>query len=167
MESYGLDISYSNKIVSWWETNTGLNTYYSNSVYKTNTTQVAQNGVTFSYYSQNTFNLNEAKTLKVLLNWYHQLPNRQDNSRYSDYQALSTGIKLALLDKKLNINMTLSDVFNTGRSKGTMHYTTNTQTFDNTWNSRRLSLSASYTFGNNKNQKQIKEASFEDKERSK
>lgn len=167
MESYGLDISYSNKVVSWWETNTGLNTYYSNSVYNTNTTQVAQNGITFSYYSQNTFNLNEAKTVKVLLNWYHQLPNRQDNSRYSAYKTLSTGVKFALLDKKLNINMTLSDVFNTGRSKGTMHYTTNTQTFDNTWNSRRLNLSASYTFGNSKNQKQIKEASFEDKERSK
>ncbi len=166
-DSYGFDVSYSNKILPWWETNTGANFYYAIAYYRAQeANQIPQNGPTFSYYSQNTFNVNDAKTVKLFLNWYHQLPNKEDNTRYSKYNTLSTGAKLALLDKKLNINVTLSDIFNTGKSSGTMYYENNIQTFDNKWNSRRINLSASYSFGNSSNKKQIKEASFEDKNRS-
>ncbi|MEC4115493.1 TonB-dependent receptor [Myroides phaeus] len=166
-ESYGIDVSYSNKILPWWETNTGANYYYAIAYYRAQeASQVPQNGPTFSYYSQNTFNVNNAKTVKLFLNWYHQLPNKEDNTKYNSYKTLSTGAKFALLDKKLNINVTLSDIFNTGKSSGTMYYENNTQTFANKWNSRRLNLSASYSFGNSSNKKQIKEANFEDKNRS-
>ncbi len=166
-DNYGLDLSYSNKITNWWQTNTGGNAYYSVSYYNKNiSNQIPQNGITFSYYSQNTFTVNKAKTLNVFINWYHQLPNKEDNTKYLDYKTLSTGLKANLLNRKLNLNLTISDVFNTGRSSGTMYYTDNIQTYKNTWNSRRVTLSASYTFGDNSNKKSIKEASFDDKNRS-
>ncbi|MGL5275224.1 TonB-dependent receptor domain-containing protein [Myroides sp.] len=166
-DNYGIDISYNNSITAWWETNTGGDYILSAPYYRSKeATQIGQKGTTFSYYSQNTFNVNSSKTLKLLLNWYHQLPNKEDNTHYSSYSTLSFGTKLALLDKKLNINMTLSDIFNTGKSKGTMFYKDNIQTYSNTWNSRRFSISASYTFGNSNNKKAIKEANFEDKNRS-
>lgn len=62
--------------------------------------------------------------------------------------------------------MTMQDIFNTGKSNGTSYYKDNVQSFKNSWNSRRFSISASYTFGNSKNKKAIKEANFEDKNRS-
>ncbi len=102
----------------------------------------------------------------MFINWYHQLPNKEDNTKYFAYKTLSTGIKTNLLNRKLNLNLTISDLFNTGKSSGIMYYTNNIQTYNNTWNSRRLNLSASYTFGDNSNKKSVKEASFEEKSRS-
>jgi outer membrane receptor protein involved in Fe transport len=166
-DNYGIDISYNNSITPWWETNTGGDLILSAPYYRAKeATQIGQKGAVFSYYSQNTFNVNSSKTLKLLLNWYHQLPNKEDNTHYKSYSSLSFGTKLALLDKKLNINMFMSDIFNTGKSSGTSYYKDNIQTYSNTWNSRRFSISASYTFGNSNNKKTIKEANFEDKNRS-
>lgn len=166
-DNYGLDVSYSDKITGWWQTNTGSNAYYAASYYnKGVSNQIPQNGITFSYYSQNTFTINKEKTLNVFINWFHELPNKEDNTKYFAYKTLSTGVKANLLNRKLNLNLTISDLFNTGKSSGIMYYTNNIQTYNNTWNSRRLTLSASYTFGDNSNKKSIKEASFEDKTRS-
>lgn len=166
-EYYGIDVSYSNKVLSWWETNTGADFYYTTSYYNTSDApQIPQNGSTFSYYSMNTFNINSAKTLKLLLNWNHTLPNKEDNTKYNKYQTLTSGIKLNLLDSKLSINTTIYDIFNTGKSSGTMYYRNNTQTFSNKWNSRRFNISVSYNFGNTKNKKEIIEVDFEDKNRS-
>ena len=166
-DNYGLNISYSNKITGWWHTSTGANTNYSNSYYRNQkVNQIAQNGLYFSYYSQNTFTVNTAKTLSLFLNWYHQVPHKEDNTKYSSYQALSTGVKANLLNRKLNLNLSLYDIFNTGKSNGTSYFNDNVQTYSNSWNSRNLSLGATYTFGDSSNKKSIKEASFEDKSRS-
>lgn len=165
-DNYGFDISYNDKLVSWWETNTGTDFYYSVPYYPADATQIGRKGSTLSYYSQNTFNLNENKTLKLFLNWYHMLPNREDNTKYDAYKTLSTGMRLNFLDNNLNVNLTLFDILNTGKNAGTMYYTDNTQTFSNSWNSRRFSISATFKFGNNTHKKSIKEANFEDKSRS-
>lgn len=166
-DNYGVDMSYNNTITTWWETNTGLEYIISAPYYRNaNATQIGQQGHLFDYYSQNTFSVNSSKTLKLLLNWYHQIPHKEDNTQYSSYSSLTLGAKLALLDKKLNINVNMQDIFNTGKSNGTSYYKENVQTFQNSWNSRRFSISASYTFGNSKNKKAIKEADFEDKNRS-
>ncbi|WP_121966989.1 outer membrane beta-barrel family protein [Myroides sp. N17-2] len=166
-DNYGIDVSYNNVITAWWETNTGLEYIQSSPYYRNaNATQIGFKGNLFDYYSQNTFSVNSSKTLKLLLNWYHQIPHKEDNTQYSSYSSLTLGAKLALLDKKLNINVNMQDIFNTGKSNGTSYYKENVQTFSNSWNSRRFSISASYTFGNSKNKKDIKEAVFEDKNRS-
>ncbi|MCC9042594.1 TonB-dependent receptor family protein [Myroides sp. M-43] len=166
-DNYGIDISYNNAITAWWETNTGLEYILSSPYYRNaEATQIGLKGNLFDYYSQNTFSVNSSKTLKLLLNWYHQIPHKEDNTKYGSYSSLTLGAKLALLDKKLNININMQDIFNTGKSRGTSYYKDNLQTFSNSWNSRRFSISASYTFGNSKNKKAIKEANFEDKNRS-
>ena len=166
-DTYGLNVSYSEKITGWWQTSTGLDAYLSDAYYRNKlANHVAQKGIGFSYYSQNTFTVNQAKTLSLFLNWYHQVPHKEDNTSYGKYQSLSTGVKANLLNKKLNLSLTLSDVFNTGKSSGTSYFTDNIQTFSNTWNSRRLTLAATYTFGDSSNKKNIKEANFEEKSRS-
>lgn len=166
-DNYGLSVSYSDKITGWWQTSTGADMNYSSSYYRNKiANQIPQNGVYFSYYSQNTFTMNTAKTLHVFLNWYHQVPHKSDNTKYGSYSALTTGIKASLLNKKLNVNVTLYDIFNTGKSNGTSYFRDNVQTFTNSWNSRRLTIGATYTFGDSSNKKSIKEANFEDKSRS-
>lgn len=166
-DNYGLSVSYSDKITGWWQTSTGADMNYSSSYYRNKiANQIPQNGVYFSYYSQNTFTINTAKTLHVFLNWYHQVPHKSDNTKYGSYSALTTGIKASLLNKKLNVNVTLYDIFNTGKSNGTSYFRDNVQTFTNSWNSRRLTIGATYTFGDSSNKKSIKEANFEDKSRS-
>lgn len=166
-DNYGLSISYSEKITGWWQTSTGVDAYYANVYYRSKiANQIPQKGIVFSYYTQNTFTLNSAKTLHLFLNWYQQIPYKEDNSKYEGYKALTTGIKANVWNKKLNLNLTLYDVFNTGDYRATSYFNNNTQTTSNTWNSRRLSVGATYTFGDNSNKKQVKEANFEDKSRS-
>ncbi|MBB1138259.1 TonB-dependent receptor domain-containing protein [Myroides sp. WP-1] len=166
-DNYGITASYSEKITGWWQTSTGTDLIYGKSYYRNSkANQIPQNGVYFSYYSQNTFTLNQAKTLNVFLNWYHQVPHKEDNSKYAKYQALSTGLKANLLDRKLNLNLSVYDIFNTGKSSGTSYFQDNIQSFSNTWNSRSLSIGATYTFGDSSNKKSIKEATFSDKSRS-
>ncbi|MGG5578271.1 TonB-dependent receptor domain-containing protein [Myroides sp. C15-4] len=166
-DTYGLSVSYSEKITGWWQTSTGAEAYLSDTYYRNKlANHIAQNGIGFSYYSQNTFTVNQAKTLNLFLNWYHQIPHKEDNTHYGAYQSLSTGLKANVLNKKLNLSLTLSDVFNTGKSSGTSYFNNNIQTFSNKWNSRRLTVGATYTFGDSSNKKSIKEATFEDKSRS-
>ncbi|MGG5507328.1 MULTISPECIES: TonB-dependent receptor domain-containing protein [unclassified Myroides] len=166
-DNYGITASYSEKITGWWQTITGTDLIYGKSYYRNNkSNQIPQNGVYFSYYSQNTFTLNQAKTLSVFLNWYHQVPHKEDNTKYGKYQALSTGLKVNMLDRKLNVNLSVYDIFNTGKSSGTSYFQDNIQSFSNTWNSRSLSIGATYTFGDSTNKKSIKEATFSDKSRS-
>ncbi|MEC4112780.1 outer membrane beta-barrel family protein [Myroides pelagicus] len=165
-DNYGIDVSYNNKVISWWETSTGANYYFSSPFYSAEAKQKRMPGSTFSYYSQNTINLNQEKTINAFLNWYHMLPNKEDNTKYNEYMTLSTGLKLKLLEDKLSVNLTLYDIFNTGKSSGTMYFTDNTQTYSNDWSSRKIIIGATYQFGNSKNKKAIKEVNFEDKNRS-
>ena len=166
-DNYGISASYSEKITGWWQTSTGSDLFFGKSYYRNSmANQIPQNGVYFSYYSQNTFTLNQSKTLNLFVNWYHQVPHKEDNTKYGKYQALTTGIRANVLQNKLNLNISVYDVFNTGKSNGTSYFNDNIQSFSNTWNSRSLNIGATYTFGDSSNKKSIKEATFSDKSRS-
>ena len=77
---------------------------------------------------------------------------------------MSSGIKISLMDKQLQINATVNNIF-AMRWSATTYYTDNTQSFNNYWDGRAFRLSVNYTFGNKKKQITKKQISFEEKDR--
>lgn len=166
-KSINLTFVYNLKPTSWWETNLSIRTFTNQSSYTTNTNQIPQNGINLYYLFYNTLNISKVPNINVFINWLHQLPSKEDNTRYHGFKNLSSGLNLKLLDSDLIINTSFTDILNTVTSSGTIYFTNNTQYYQNKWNARTISLSATYYFGNSKNRKAIKEVYFDDSDRSK
>ncbi len=166
-KSISLTLIYNFKPLPWWETNLSARTFTNNSKYTTNTNQIPQNGINFYYLFYNTFNLSHTPNINLFINWLHQLPSKEDNTAYHGFKNLSSGVNLKLLDSNLNINTSFTDILNTVTSRGSIYFTDNTQHYFNKWNAKTISLSATYSFGNARSKKEIKEITFEDSERSK
>ncbi|MHC5200769.1 TonB-dependent receptor domain-containing protein [Myroides sp. LJL119] len=164
-ETYDIEVSYNGKTLQWWETNTSIYYYYINTYFKSPATQVALNGGTVMFNSQNTFNLNSKKNLYLLVNYFYMPRSKEDNTKYSSQTYTNIALKASLLDSKLTLMCTLRDVFNQSKNQFTMYFKDHVHNSYNYHYFRRLTISANYRFGNSKNKKAIKQADFEEKQR--
>jgi len=161
---YGANVSYTDKIMPWWEISSYISSSYTASkIYNIDATP--KNGVTFDYSIRNTFTVNKAKTINLFLNFSQNLPYRNVNSYFHTFTNLDSGIKVSLMEKQLQINASVTNIF-AQYWKGDIYYANNSQHFNNYWDGRSFKLSVNYTFGN----KKVKEArtiEFEEKNRAK
>lgn len=112
------------------------------------------------YYSiNNTIHLNAGKTFSLLLNFWNFLPHTKGNFEFQNTSNLSSGLRMAFMDKKLQINMTVQDIFKGMKFRGKAYYSSYSTYSNNYYDARTFTISATYQFGNNKvkgNSKQIK-----------
>lgn len=161
----GVNLSYTEKVFPWWETVFTANASLTNSkIFNVDATP--QNGKNLSFSSNNTFVLNKEKSLALFLNYSQVLPYRNANSFFYNFSDLTGGFKLSLMDKKLQINATVTNIF-AQRSQADIFYNDNTQHFNNYWDGRSFRLTFNYSFGNSKVQNRTKEINFEEKDRAK
>lgn len=161
--SLGLSINYAKNFFKWWEANMSLNGYTTNSsVFHIDA--IAQRGQGFNYSIYNTFTLDKAKTLYFLLNFSQSLPSRSNNSYIYTFTDLNSGLKLSLMEKKLQINLVISNIL-AQKYSGDLFFKDNTQHFNNYWDGRNLKLSVFYTFGNEKVSGASKQIDFDEKNR--
>lgn len=163
-DSFGLNVSYTDKILPWWEATAFASASLTNSkIYNIDATP--KKGHTLDYSIRNTLTLNTAKTINFFVNFSQSLPYKNVNSYFHSFTNLDTGIKVSLMDKQLQLNASVTNIF-AQYWKGDIYYANNSQHFNNYWDGRSFRLSVNYTFGN----KKIKEArsiSFEEKDRAK
>ena len=159
---YGANVSYTDTLFKFWEATISANASYQTSEVF-NIDAETSKGTTFSYSINNTFTLNKSKTVAVFLNYDQSLPYKNVNSSFHNFSNLNSGIKISLMEKQLQINATVTNIF-AQRFRGDMYFNDNSQHFNNYWDGRSLRLSVNYTFGNKKqiNKKQIR---FEEKDR--
>lgn len=160
---YGMNASYTDTFFKFWEATFTLNaTIQTSEVFGIEAE--AQRGKSLSYSINNTFILNKKRTVALFLNYDQSLPNNNVNSHFHNYLDLTSGIKVSLMEKQLQINATVTNIF-AQRFRGDMYYKDNSQFFNNYWDGRSLRISLNYTFGNNKkfNKKNIK---FDEKDRA-
>ncbi|MDE5491932.1 outer membrane beta-barrel family protein [Elizabethkingia meningoseptica] len=161
---YGLNASYTDKILPWWETSISATaTLQNSSVF--NIQAETKNGTYFSYSANNTFTLNTKKTVIFFLNYNQTLPYKNVNSYFKNFSDLSSGIKVSLLEKKLQINASVSNIF-AQRFSAYKYFSDNTQHFNNYWDGRSFRLSVNYTFGNAKVKGAQKNIKFDEKDRA-
>lgn len=160
---FGLNLSYTGKIVKWWETSLTLNASMQNSKVF-NIEAETQSGTSLSYSVNNTFTLNQRKTIFFFLNYDQSLPYENVNSKFYNTSELTSGFKISLIEKQLQINATVTNIF-AQRFRGDLFFKENTQHYNNYWDGRSFRLSVNYTFGNKKNKRTAKTINFEEKNR--
>ena len=160
---YGMNASYTDTFFKFWEATLTLNaTIQTSEVFGIEAD--VQKGKSLSYSINNTFTLNKKRTIALFLNYDHSLPYKNVNSYFHNFLDLTSGIKVSLMEKQLQINATVTNIF-AQRFRGDMYYKDNSQHFNNYWDGRSFKLSVNYTFGNKKKftNKNIK---FEEKDRA-
>lgn len=161
---YGLNASYTDKILPWWETSISATaTLQNSSVF--NIQAETKSGTFLNYSANNTFTLNTKKTIVFFLNYNQTLPFKNVNSSFKNFSDLSSGIRVSLMDKQLQINASVSNIF-AQRYRADKSFSDNKQSFNNYWDGRALRLSVNYTFGNSKVKGAQKNIKFEEKNRA-
>ncbi len=161
---YGANVSYTDTFFKFWEATISANASYQNSEVF-NISAETSKGTSVSYSINNTFILNKSKTVSLFLNYDQSLPYKNVNSYFHNFSNLNSGIKFSLMEKQLQINATVTNIF-AQRFRGDMYFSDNSQYFNNYWDGRSFRLSVNYTFGNKKKQIQKKNINFEEVNRA-
>lgn len=161
---WGLNASYTDTFFKFWEASISMNTSLQNSSVF-NIEAKTKKGSSFSYSINNTFTLNKNKTLVFFLNYSHSLAYKNVNSYFQAFPELTSGLKVSLMEKKLQINATVTNIF-AQRYRGELYFSDNTQYMNNYWDGRSFRLSVNYTFGSSKKKINKKNINFEEKERA-
>lgn len=163
--SLGATLNYSDTFFKRWETNYSADVSYTDMTVFT-TDASSKKGYSYDFDFQNNLSLNNGKTIQLILNYWLRLPSNSGNLRWDFVGNLTTGVKMNLMDKKLQINVIVSDIFKQSRSKGEIFYTTGSHYFNNYYDARRLTVSATYTFGNKKVKGTNRNVNFDEKNRA-
>ncbi|MFZ4929944.1 TonB-dependent receptor domain-containing protein [Chryseobacterium sp. Mn2064] len=165
VNSIGLSLNYSDTFFKMWEANYAADlSYMSTSVFATDAASRKGSGYEFNF--QNNLSLNKNKTVQLILNYWMRLPSNSGNVRWDYLGNFTTGLKMNFMEKDLQINVFVSDIFKQSKSKGSIFYTTGTHFFNNYYDARRLNVSATYTFGNKKVKGADRTIKFEEKNRA-
>ncbi|UKB79970.1 outer membrane beta-barrel family protein [Chryseobacterium sp. MEBOG07] len=164
-DNYGINFNYTDTFFKIWESNISTSFSY-NETQITRFNLVPKSGQSFYYSLNNTFQLNKAKTFLLFVNYWNNLPSRDGFSSSRNRASLDAGVKMSFVEKALQVNLSVSDIFKQSGYKGEMYFTDNTQTFDNYWDARRMTLSITYTFGNQKVKSNNRAVNFEEKNRA-
>lgn len=156
--SIGINATYSNTFLKRWDLYASVNYAYVESKGLIN--QVEGLSSNSLYYSiNNTIHLNSNKTFSFLLNFWNFLPHTKGNFKFENVYNLSSGLRMSLFEKKLQVNMTIQDIFKGMKFRGKAYYTDYYTYSNNYYDARTFNLSVTYQFGNSKvkgNNKQIK-----------
>ncbi|ATN06218.1 TonB-dependent receptor [Chryseobacterium indologenes] len=163
--SLGLTINYSDTFFRLWELNYAADlSYMETNVFATDAASRKGSGYEFNF--QNNISLNKSKTIQLIANYWMRLPSNSGNIRWEYLGNFTTGIKISLMEKNLQINATVSDIFKQAKSLGQIFYTSGTHSFNNYYDARRLTVSATYTFGNKKVKGADRNVKFDEKNRA-
>lgn len=121
LKTSGMNIRYSFNKIKNVESNIMTNISYSD-VKMLNDSFIPRKGIVFYYYIDNNIFLNKEKTLFFNLSYLHSLPTNSVNSYIGNVANLSGGIKLFLLKKQMQLNLSFNDLFKQQRDKGKYYY---------------------------------------------
>ncbi|WP_277115489.1 outer membrane beta-barrel family protein [Chryseobacterium sp.] len=162
---YGINFNYTDTFFKIWESNISTSFSY-NETQITRFNLVPKNGQSFYYSLNNTFQLNKAKTFMLFVNYWHNLPSRDGSASIKGRASFDAGLKMSFVEKALQVNLSVSDIFKQSGFKADMYFTDNTQSFNNYWDARRMTLSITYNFGNQKVKSNKRAINFEEKDRA-
>ncbi|KPE49885.1 TonB-dependent receptor [Chryseobacterium indologenes] len=163
--SMGVSLNYSDTFFKFWEANYSADLSYMNTeVFATDA--ASRKGTSYNFNVQNNLSLNKSKTVQLIFNYWFRLPSNSGNV-YMDFAGnFTSGLKLSLMERSLQMNLFVSDIFKQSRSRGEIYYTTGTHYYNNYYDARRLTLSATYTFGNKKVKGADRNVKFDEKYRA-
>ncbi|WP_281322202.1 TonB-dependent receptor domain-containing protein [Flavobacterium aestivum] len=109
----GVSENYSFAKVKGWQSNNGLNIFYTQTKSSLKETPPMIEGLSMYLSSYNNFTLNKLKTLTAELNFIFQSASVSNSYKTTAYYRFDTGIKQELYNRKLQLVITISDIFKT------------------------------------------------------
>lgn len=141
----GITESYTAKIANWW---TSVNTFnFDYSISNIAISDQTYKGTSASFFTTNDFTLNATKTLFFSLSYFQNFGETYQNFELKPYAKFYATVKYLMLDKKLELSVSGSDIFN-GREYSKQEMYGVTQKFKNVWDAQRVRFSLVYRFGN-------------------
>ncbi|CAL2081150.1 TonB-dependent receptor domain-containing protein [Tenacibaculum sp. 190524A02b] len=146
----GIYQSYTLKKVKWLESYLQYDVNYSK--IKSNLPNTIQEQDGFNFYGaiDNSFYFNNSKTFLGEFNFWYSSPSVSGVDRIGQSYAADMGLKWLFLDKKLQVNFVLTDIFKTNRSVIKSIVNGIKQEYNNYYDNRQLRVSLTYKFGNSK-----------------
>lgn len=163
--SMGITLNYSYTFFKKWEANYSADlSYMKTQVFATDA--ASRKGLGYDFNLQNNLSLDKNKTVQFILNYWFRLPSNFGMVHWEYLGNLTAGMKMNFMEKNLQINVLVSDIFKESKSLGQIYYTTGTHSFNNYYDARRLTVSATYTFGNKKVKGTDRNVKFDEKNRA-
>ncbi len=147
---YGFNMSLPNQLTEWWSSFINFScSYIDNQADYGDGAVVDVQAFNYTIFGQQTFNLPSSITGEV--SGFFSGPGVWGGVfEYDPSWSLNMGLQKKFLNKKLNVKLSVEDIFyQTGWSGGSF-FDGLTSTGRGNWDSRRASVSVSYNFGNNK-----------------
>lgn len=142
----GLLESYVFNKWSWWESNNQANLFYTKTLSNIqNLNDISSWSLSIS--STNSFVLNSMKTLKAEIGVTYNSPSIANSYKVSSFYFINAGIKLSLLEKKLQIALNAMDIFKTYKMTFTQIVNGIVQENYDFRDTQKIRLSLTWNFG--------------------
>jgi len=161
---YGIDFSAPVKFGKWFQSYNNAILFYSKFNGAVSNSNLDNSIVTYKFNSNNTFILTPSFSAEFSANYTSR---EQDGSfDFLPVWAVGVGFQKQFLAKKASLKLNATDVFYKLKTKGIARYEGYNETFDVLDNTRQVSLSFSYRFGNSGLQTKRKSGSEDEKLRA-
>lgn len=161
---FGVNLSYNLRLFGWWNSFIAGNYVYNKSKIKA-PGYIPQNGHSFDFRINNTISFDNEKRFQLYLNYSHNFPYHVGITYDRSYADFSAGFKAAFLDNSLIANITANDIFKQDLLRRRKVSASNIQTYNNYYDSRYVTFSLTYKWGNRKLKDKHKTINFQEKSR--
>ncbi len=165
--SYSLTFSRPFNPTSWWNINLNLNGNFN----RYTAPSIDSNAILLKSKLSGSANITNTLTLPnnftVELSGYYNAPALYGYFETKSQHAISLGFQKSLWRKKANLKLNINDIFNTNRFVATEKYSNVNIYVNNTFDSRRASLSFTYNFGTNPHRNEKSTAADQEQSRVK
>lgn len=152
-DSYGLELILRNRFGNWWDL-TGNFNFFNTKISGTSTSEGDLNSNSTSWFAKILSNMTLFEDLQIQLSGNYRAPMDMPQGRIEGMFSTDLGIRKDLFNKKLNVTLSVNDLFNTRNFKLTSFGPGYTQTSTRGFDTRSASLSLSYRFGSDEGNKQ-------------
>lgn len=163
--SIGFNASYSYTLLKVWEIDFYLDGHYEKAT-STILEPSSFEGWNGYFSINNSLILNKSKTFLLYANFWQTPKNRTDYRDVNSNANFSTGLRYSMLNKNLQMSLSVRDLFRQEIKSGTFVIENGTNFYRNYYDARRLTLSLNYKFGSNKVKGNQKNISSDEKERT-
>jgi len=147
---YAISSTLPFNFTNWWNSFFSISgSYIDNQALYDDGSVVDLQAWSYNFYTQQTFNL--PKNINFEISGYYNGPGIWGGVfSYDPSFSLNVGVQKKFFSKQLNVKLSGEDLFYESGWSGTSYYNGLTGSGSGRWDSRRVSLSLSYKFGNSK-----------------
>lgn len=147
----GLYASYSRSLSRWWDIKAGGEIFYYHAGSNVSDFRSASDyGCSGKLELNTSWMLNRQKSLILNLHFSHYFPRHDKMARYEAFSLIGCDLRYSLLNKRLNLSVSVNDPFGWNIMRSAARYTDCNVFTRNDTHSHSIAFRASWSFGGNK-----------------